>query len=97
MPAWNHISPKRRDAAVRLYEKLQSVKEVSETLGMGAASVRRFVREAGLLRPRGRPRVATPSRDYILELHKWYGNAQDVAEILGVSRATVYNRLTGKF
>lgn len=95
MPA-HPISPKRRDAALRLYTMLQSAREVAEALGMAAATVRRYAKAAGILRRPGRPRVKTPSVAYIRELHKWYGREQDVADILGISRTTVHNRLTGK-
>jgi predicted transcriptional regulator len=96
MPAPNPISPKRRAAAVRLYKRLQSIKAVAETLGMATASVGRFVKAAGILRGRGRPRIQTPSLEYLRVMQRLYGSTQDVADILGCSRATVYNRLSGK-
>jgi transposase len=81
---------------VRLYKRFRSVDKVAAMIGISTGSVRRFVRAAGILQGRGRPRIKTPPVDTIREMHERYGNGRDVADILGVSRSTVYNRMTEK-
>lgn len=71
------ITPRQRALCLRLYAKGLPLRVCAERAAMSYGSAQRYVREAGLSRPHGRPRVTAAECATIVHLYtagvSWHG------------------------
>lgn len=87
------LSKSARARIVRLYRNGCTTREIAETLGHGTKTIRKYVKAAGCMRPATRHHVKLPSTPEIREMVGRLGSRAAVAEVFGVSRQAVSNRL----
>lgn len=90
------MTREREREILSAYRRWRSIRTAAYVTGSGLATVRRIAKSAGMLRPRGRPKVELPTAARLLELRQKLGTFAAIADIYGCNVKTIVNRIRGR-